>query len=146
MFPYTVHMHIMQANTVTLFGPDVLTTCGSFGRRLSINETYMIGVGGTCNPVHEWPRLESFSAEEVCLLRELRGDESRMCAKLTTSTAIQTEGTIVTDDMVTRDSNTTTVATGDKVTLPVGSSEIPLSVPSLLSLTLSVLFILVVTA
>ena len=101
---------------MTVFGPDVLTSCGSPGRRLSINETYMIGVGGVCNPIPEWPTLESFSMEEVCLLRELRADESRMCAE---------------------------PATG---TLPVGSSEVPLSVPSLLSLTLSIVFILVVIA
>ena len=106
-------MH-MQASTVTVFGPDVLTSCGSPDRRLSINETYVMGVGGSCNPIPEWPTLESFSMEEVCLLRELRADESRMCAEPTTDT--------------------------------VGNSEVPMSVPSLLSLTLSVLSILVVTA
>ena len=142
------------------------------------------------------PGLEakSFSTEEVCLLRELRADESRMCAEPTsaiTGTATQTDGTAATgdmvttdidtttaatDDMVTTDIATTTAATGDmvttdiatttaatgdmvttdiatttaatddKVTLSVGSSEVPVRVPSLLSLTLSVLSILVVTA
>ena len=143
-----MHMHV-QASMVTMFGPDVLSSCGSPGRHLNINETYMIGVGGVCNPIPEWPTLESFSTEEVCLLRELRADESRMCAEptsATTGTATQTDGTAATGDMVTTDIDTTTAITDDKVTLSVGSSEVPVKVPSLLSLTLSVLSILVVTA
>ena len=149
----------MQASTITVVGPDVLTTCATAGQ-ISINETYMIGVGGACNPFPEWPSLESFSMDEICLLRELRGDESRMCAEATTDGATQMEGTMATSysDMsidtttsvtgveVTVGMNITTVTVDRVTTLPVGNSEVPVSVPSLLSLTITLLYASMVAA
>ncbi len=54
------------------FGPDVLTSCGNPSRRLSIGESYLVGVGGFCSPISEWTTLESYSESELDFLRELR--------------------------------------------------------------------------
>ena len=56
-------------------GPDVLTTCGNPSRRLIIGETYLVGVGGACNPISAWSTLDSYSESELGVLRELRGDD-----------------------------------------------------------------------
>ena len=138
----------MQGSTITVFGPDVLTSCGNPGRRLSINQTYLIGLGGPCSPIAEWSSLESFSMDELCLLRDLRADETHLCGtpSSTTTTMMMTQPTPAADTSSTATTmmmSRPTVAT-DTVTLPVGNSGKLASVPSLLSLTLSVLFILMV--
>ena len=55
-------------------GPDVLTTCGNSNRRLTIGETYLVGVGGACDPISAWSTLDSYSESELEILRDLSAD------------------------------------------------------------------------
>ena len=52
-------------------GPDVLTTCGQYFRVLSINQQYVVGVGGPCSRISEWSTLTSYSPNELQQLRSL---------------------------------------------------------------------------
>ena len=52
-------------------GPDVLTTCGQYFRVLSINQQYVVGVGGPCSDISEWSTLTSYSPNELQQLRSL---------------------------------------------------------------------------
>ncbi len=61
-------------------GPDVLTTCGNSNRRLTIGETYLVGVGGACNPISAWSTLDTYSESELDLLRDLSADMGLVCA------------------------------------------------------------------
>ena len=61
----------------------MLTTCGNPGRRLSIGETYLAGVGGGCNPIDGWSPSQDFTAAELNLLRALRvADQSVLCGAM----------------------------------------------------------------
>ena len=55
-------------------GPDVLTTCGWYGRpvALDISVEYLVGIGGACNPIGQWSEANSYSANELELLRSLQ--------------------------------------------------------------------------
>ena len=73
----------LQATRITVAGPDVLTSCGQYGRRLNIGETYLAGVGGACSPINEWSTSVSYSTDELNMLRGLRvADQSLLCGAL----------------------------------------------------------------
>lgn len=57
---------------MTTSGPDVLTSCGDYGRILTLGVEYVVGIGGACNPIGEWTPLESYSDTDVALLEELQ--------------------------------------------------------------------------
>ncbi|XP_064401754.1 uncharacterized protein LOC135347645 [Halichondria panicea] len=67
-------------NPLMVNGPDVLTTCGNSNRRLTIGETYLVGVGGACNPISAWSTLDTYSESELDLLRDLSADMGLVCA------------------------------------------------------------------
>ncbi len=71
-------------------GPDVLTSCGNPNRRLSIGETYLVGVGGVCNPISAWSALDTYSESELSLLRGLSADTGLVCGALGTMPSIVT--------------------------------------------------------
>ena len=52
-------------------GPDVLTSCGEYGRVLAINQQYVAGVGGACSVISGWSTLDTYSANELQELRSL---------------------------------------------------------------------------
>jgi hypothetical protein len=54
---------------LTVSGPEVTSSCGQFGRRLVLNATYVVGIGGPCSRIGEWSLLSSYSSEELQLLR-----------------------------------------------------------------------------
>jgi hypothetical protein len=66
---------------LTVSGPDVATTCGQLGRRLVLNATYVVGIGGPCSPIGPWSLLSSYSSEELQLLRSL----GARCGGMTTA-------------------------------------------------------------
>ena len=62
---------------MTTPGPDVATSCGDYGRVLTLGVEYVVGIGGTCNPINEWSTLESYPESDVALLEDLQ----QMCAE-----------------------------------------------------------------
>lgn len=70
-------------NTLTVTGPDVLTSCGSFGRVVELGEQYVVGIGGACNPISEWTPLDDYSDRGIELLEQLGNsypDDPSICA------------------------------------------------------------------
>ena len=56
--------------TLTLSGPDVLTSCGNVTALLRPNDRYVIGVGGACQEIrYDWNSLDFYSASELQQLR-----------------------------------------------------------------------------
>ena len=58
------------------FGPDLLTTCGYPGDILSINTTYIVGVGGICSRYNNWTAYSQFTDADLNLLTDNCMDES----------------------------------------------------------------------
>ena len=54
-------------------GPDVATSCGDYGRVLTLGVEYVVGIRGACNEwMDEWSTLESYSESDVALLERLQ--------------------------------------------------------------------------
>ena len=69
---YVSHRHCLQrGETLVVPGPDVLTTCGNSSRVLQLQEEYVVGIGGGCNPISAWSTVGSYSSSEFNLLSEL---------------------------------------------------------------------------
>ena len=49
-------------------GPDVLTSCGQYGRILTVGESYIVGIGGSCSVLNNWSSFNSYSSSEIELL------------------------------------------------------------------------------
>ena len=67
MFPHC----LQRGETLVVVGPDVLTTCGYPGWLLRLQEEYVVGIGGVCNPINEWSTVGSYSSSELDLLTQL---------------------------------------------------------------------------
>ena len=50
-----------------------MTSCGWYDRpvALDISVEYLVGIGGACNPISQWSEANSYSANELELLRSL---------------------------------------------------------------------------
>ena len=48
-------------------GPDVLTSCGQYGRILTVGREYILGIGGICNPISAWTLADDYSDDELNL-------------------------------------------------------------------------------
>ena len=72
-FHYVVTFpHCLQRDeTLVVVGPDSLIAFGYPGRVLRLQEEYVVGIGGVCNPIAEWSTVASYSSSELNLLREL---------------------------------------------------------------------------
>ena len=59
---------------ILVAGPDVMTSCGWYGRpvALDISVEYLVGIGGPCSPIGQWSEANSYSANELELLRSLQ--------------------------------------------------------------------------
>ena len=68
---------------VEVTGPDVLTSCGQYGRVLQLNTAYVAGIGQACSPISEWGELSDYSEGEIELLRRLREGEEECGATAT---------------------------------------------------------------
>lgn len=62
-------------DVVEVIGPDVLTSCGQYGRILQFNTPYVAGIGHACSPISQWSQLGDYSETEIELLRRLRDGE-----------------------------------------------------------------------
>lgn len=71
-------------------GPDVLTSCGQYGRVLTVGESYIVGVGGVCVPIRPWSSFDSYSSSEIQLLENLKDGTS---CSMTTSASSRVEST-----------------------------------------------------
>ncbi len=60
-----------MGENLTVPGPDVLTSCGYYGRVLELGKQYVVGIGGPCSPVSEWDELGEFTQKEVQYLSDL---------------------------------------------------------------------------
>ena len=49
---------------ITTNGPDLLTSCGNPQNILSVDTTYVVGIGGPCSAHSEWTRYSQYPAEE----------------------------------------------------------------------------------
>lgn len=54
-------------------GPDVVTSCGAFGRVLEVFSSYVVGIGNPCSPIPEWTNALNYSREDFQLLSSLVG-------------------------------------------------------------------------
>ena len=61
-----------MGDIMVTMGPDVTTSCGDYGRVLTLGVEYVVGIGGACNPINEWSTLESYSESDVALLERLQ--------------------------------------------------------------------------
>ena len=64
-------VYAQRGETLVVPGPNVLTSCGSQGRLLRLQEEYVVGIGGACNPINAWSMVGSYSSSEFNLLSEL---------------------------------------------------------------------------
>ena len=63
--------YAQHGETLIVAGPDVLSSCGAPGRLLQLQEEYVVGIGGICNPIGEWSTVSSYSSSEINLLTRL---------------------------------------------------------------------------
>lgn len=49
-------------------GPDLLTSCGNPSNILSVNESYVVGIGGACSVYNDWPAYSQLSTRDLELL------------------------------------------------------------------------------
>ena len=75
------------ADVVEVTGPDVLTSCGQYGRVLQLNTAYVAGIGQACSPISQWGELSDYSEGEMELLRRLREGEEECGATATATVA-----------------------------------------------------------
>ena len=62
---------LQRGETLIVPGPDVLTSCGRQGRVLQLQEEYVVGIGGGCNPINAWSTVRSYSSSEFNLMTQL---------------------------------------------------------------------------
>ena len=59
---------ILQVGDVIVdFGPDLLTTFGNPANILSVNKTYVVGVGGICSLYNNWTEYSRFASADLLL-------------------------------------------------------------------------------
>ena len=59
---------------MTALGPDVTTSCGQYGRVLTVGSQYLVGIGGPCNHFGDWSEISSYTESELAYLQTLRED------------------------------------------------------------------------
>lgn len=62
-------------DVIEVSGPDVLTSCGAYGRVLEIGTVYVVGIGQICSPLPTWGALDEYSADNIAQLRQLQRGE-----------------------------------------------------------------------
>ena len=55
---------------ITDLGPDLLSSCEYPGNILSINTTYVVGVGGFCSRYNNWTAYSQFAGADLNLLTD----------------------------------------------------------------------------
>ena len=76
-------LFILQVGDVIVnFGPDLLTSCGNPANILSINTTYIVGVGGPCSLYNDWTPYSNYSSADLELLANNCTESSAAIAPL----------------------------------------------------------------
>lgn len=79
-------MHTLSqvGDIITSPGPDVLTSCGQYGRVLQGGTVYIVGIGGACDSISEWSTQVQFGERNLAYLRtvaeEYHKDPPTTCA------------------------------------------------------------------
>ena len=69
MLQWCEYALILQVGDVIMdFGPDLLSTCGNPANILSVNKTYIVGVGGICSPYNYWTEYNRFASADLKLI------------------------------------------------------------------------------
>ena len=66
-------------------GPDVLTSCGYYGRILTVGESYIVGIGGPCFRISSWESFSSYTTNDIRLLESLRAGGTQTCSSSSSS-------------------------------------------------------------
>ena len=66
-------------------GPDVLTSCGYYGRILTVGESYIVGIGGPCFRISSWESFSSYTTNDIRLLELLRAGGTQTCSSSSSS-------------------------------------------------------------
>ena len=61
-------VHMQVGDVIMSIGPDLLTSCGNPTNILSVNETYVVGIGGPCSFYNEWTAYSRYSTADLELL------------------------------------------------------------------------------
>ena len=68
---------------MNLSGPDVTTTCGQYGRVLTLGTSYIAGIGGPCFMINPWSSYDTYTNDEIQLLEGLRDGGVTSCTRST---------------------------------------------------------------
>ena len=68
---------------MNLSGPDVTTTCGQYGRVLTVGASYIAGIGGPCFMINPWSSYDTYTNDEIQLLEGLRDGGVTSCTRST---------------------------------------------------------------
>ena len=63
----------------------MLTTCGYFGRVLTVGSQYLVGIGGPCSHFYSWSEISRYTESDLAYLQTLR--DPVMCSSITISSA-----------------------------------------------------------
>ena len=74
-------------------GPDVTTTCGQYGRVLTVGASYIAGIGGPCFIIDPWSTYDSYTSDDIQLLEGLRDGGITNCSKSTSTTVRSSDTT-----------------------------------------------------
>ncbi len=61
-------------------GPDVLTSCGTPNRILTVSSQYIVGIGGACLAIDDWTLSRTYLDSELDYLVSLSTSEEPVCA------------------------------------------------------------------
>lgn len=79
------HTSSQAGDVFTSPGPDVLTSCGQYGRILQAGSIYVVGIGGPCGSIGEWSTRGKFGERNFDYLRTVTEDylkDPTTCAAL----------------------------------------------------------------
>ena len=78
---------IQVGHVMNTTGPDVLTTCGYYGRILTVGESYIVGIGGSCFRISSWASFRSYTTNDIRLLESLRDGGAQTCSSSSSSSS-----------------------------------------------------------
>ena len=77
-------------------GPDVQTSCGQYGRILTVGESYIVGIGGPCFRISSWESFSSYTTNDIRLLESLKDGGAQTCSSSAVSLSTTSTGSLST--------------------------------------------------
>ena len=68
----------------------MLTSCGNYGRVLSLGVDYIAGIGGGCHSVSQWENITQYSASELQLIRDMQNCSMNPMSSVCSGTSLVT--------------------------------------------------------